>query len=197
MITSEFDERAHRGRIILRPNRSWTWRANTTFVATLLAVSLSIGIGFTLQGMWVILPFTLLEVALLAGALYYCVRRTHQQEVLTFLPDALILERGIRRPDVRLEFQRYFTRFFVKGPRHPWYRKRVALRCRDTELEIGRFLRTEEIDDLVRQLRAMINQLDQLPAAATAEVPAAAFGSTDARPGAGPPADAAGVEPRQ
>jgi len=170
MITSEFDEQAHLGRIILRPNRSWTWRANTAFVATLMGVSLTIGIGFTLQGMWVILPFTLLELSILTGCLYYCVRRTHQQEVLTFSPDSLVVERGMRRPELRLEFQRYFTRFFVKGPRHPWYRKQVALRCRDTELEIGRFLGSEEIDDLVRQLRAMIWRLDQLPPAARAEL---------------------------
>jgi len=166
VITSEFDEETRCGRIILRPNRSWTWRANTVFVATLMVISLAIGIGFTLRGMWVILPFTLLELAVLTGCLYYCVRRTHQQEVLTFSPDALILERGIHKPDLRLEFQRYFTRFFVKGPRHPWYRKHVALRCRDIELEIGNFLRSEEIDDLVRQLRAMIQRLDALPVAA-------------------------------
>jgi uncharacterized membrane protein len=166
MITSEFDEETRCGRIILRPNRSWTWRANTVFVATLMTISLTVGIGFALRGMWVILPFTLLELGILTGCLYYCVRRTHQQEVLTFSQDALVLERGIRRPDVRLEFQRYFARFFVERPRHPWYRKHVALRCRDTELEIGQFLRSDEIDDLVRQLHAMIRRFDQLPATA-------------------------------
>ena len=87
MITSEFDNETRCGRIILRPNRSWTWRANTTFAATLMVVSLSIGIGFTWQGMWVILPFTVLELSILVACLYYCVRRTHQQEVLTFFPD--------------------------------------------------------------------------------------------------------------
>jgi len=169
MITSEFDEQARCGRIILRPNRSWTWRANTVFVATLMVISLSIGIGFTLQGMWVILPFTLLELGALTGCLYYCVRRTHQQEVLTFSTESLVLERGVRTPDLRIEFQRYFTRFFVNRPRHPWYRKQVALRCRDTELEIGRFLRSEEVDDLVRQLRAMIDRLDHLPVGVSAD----------------------------
>jgi len=164
MIQSEFDAGRQQGRIILRPNRSWTWRANTLFVGSLMVISLTIGIGFTLQGMWVILPFTLLELGILTACLYYCVRRTHRQEVLTFSPDTLVLERGVNRPDSRIEFQRYFTRFFVKGPRHPWYRKRIAVRCRETELEIGSFLASEELDDLVRQLRAMIQHLDQLPA---------------------------------
>jgi hypothetical protein len=75
------------------------------------------------------------------------------------------LEKGVNRPQVRLEFQRYFTRFFVRGSRHPWYRKQIALRCKDRELEIGSFLSSEEKDDLIRQLREMIHRLDGAPAA--------------------------------
>ncbi|MEZ5560753.1 MAG: DUF2244 domain-containing protein [Pseudomonadales bacterium] len=166
MITSEYDSDRREGRIVLQPNRSWTWRANSYFVATLMIVSLAVATTFTLRGMWVILPFTVLEMSVLLACLYYCVRRTHVQEVLTFSPDALVLERGIRRPSVRLEFQRYFTRFFVRAPRHPWYRKQIALRSRDQELEIGSFLSSDEKEDLVRQLRHMIHQLDQLPGGA-------------------------------
>jgi len=160
MINSDFDQATTSGRIILRPNRSWTWQANTYFVGTLLVISLAIGSAFTLQGMWVILPFTLLEMSLLLACLYYCVRRTHMQEVLTFSPESLVVERGVNRPKVRLEFQRYFTRFFVRGPKHPWYRKQIALRCRERELEIGSFLSSEEKDDLIQQLREMIQRLD-------------------------------------
>jgi uncharacterized membrane protein len=167
MISSAFDPNTTSGRIVLRPNRSWTWRANTYFVGTLMVISLTIGVAFTVQGMWVILPFTVLEMSVLFGCLYYCVRRTHMQEVLTFFPESLVLEKGINRPQVRLEFQRYFTRFFVRGPRHPWYRKQIALRCRDHELEIGSFLSGDEKDDLIRQLREMIQRLDGVPNAAS------------------------------
>ncbi len=160
MITSAFDQATVSGKIVLRPNRSWTWRANTYFVGTLMVISLSIAVAFTLQGMWVILPFTVLEMAILLACLYYCVRRTHIQEVLTFSPESLVLERGINRPQLRVEFQRYFTRFFVRGPKHPWYRKQIALRCRDRELEIGSFLSSDEKDDLIRQLRDMIHHFE-------------------------------------
>ena len=160
MITSDFDQATVSGKIVLRPNRSWTWRANTYFVGTLMLISLSIAVAFTLQGMWVILPFTVLEMSVLLACLYYCVRRTHIQEVLTFSPESLVLERGINRPQLRVEFQRYFTRFFVRGPRHPWYRKQIALRCRDREMEIGSFLSSDEKDDLIRQLRDMIHHFD-------------------------------------
>lgn len=161
MIVSEFDQSSSVGRIVLRPNRSWTWRANAYLVATLMVVSGSVGVVFALQGMWLILPFTALEMGFLLGCLYYCVRRTHVQEVLTFSPEYLEVERGVRSPEVRTRFQRYFTRFFVRAPRHPWYCKRVSVCCRGTELEIGSFLNDDEKDDLVAALRNMIRQLDQ------------------------------------
>lgn len=160
MILSEFDSDASIGRIVLRPNRSWTWRANAYLVGTLLAVSGSIGVVFALQGLWLILPVTALELVVLLGCLYYCVRRTHLQEVLTFSPDYLEVERGLKAPETRRRLQRYFTRFFVTAPRHPWYGKRVSVCCRGTEFEIGSFLNDEEKDVLVAALRNMIDCLD-------------------------------------
>lgn len=161
MIAAHFDEFSAEGQIVLRPNRSWTWRANVYFVATLLAVSLCIGTFFMWNGMWVIMPFTLLELTVLTAALYYCVRRTHTTEVLTLSRSRLVLERGVNRPTQRFDCDRYFARFFVRPPSHPWYRKRIALRCRGEELEVGSFLTDEEKDDLVGQLRRMISRLDE------------------------------------
>ena len=160
MIATEFDTSAPSGRIVLRPNRSWSWRANVCLLGTLMIVSGSAGTALALQGLWPILPFTLLEGLVLLGCRYYCVRRTHTQEVLTFSPDHLLFESGVGRPRTRRLFQRYFTRVFVRPPAHPWYRQRIALRCRDQELEIGSFLTSEEKDDLIAALREMIHRLE-------------------------------------
>jgi uncharacterized membrane protein len=163
MIVSEFDPERGEGRIVLRPNRSWTWRANTLLVGTLMAVSGSVATVYAYHGLWLILPFTFIEMSFLLACLYYCVRRTHLQEVLTFSPEHLVFERGVGHPDEQRCFQRYFARFFVRRPRHPWYRNRIALRCRGEELEVGGFLPPEERDDLIDVLRDMIDRLDQLP----------------------------------
>ena len=160
MISNDFDSSSGRFMIVLRPNQSWTWRANLYLIASLLVVSLGIGIFFVLQNNWLILPFTLAEVALVAACLYYCVRRTHQQEVITLTQDAVILERGIRQPDERQRFHRYFTRFFVKPPRYRGHRQTISLRCRDEETEIGSFLSEQEKQQLIRTLREVIAALD-------------------------------------
>ena len=125
-----------------------------------MGISGTVATAFTVQGFWVVLPFTVLEMSLLAACLYYCVRRTHQMEVLRLTRSKLVFERGIRRPSQRYDFDRYFARFLVESSPHPWYSKRIELRCRERALEVGRFLGVEDKDQLVRELKGMIHQLD-------------------------------------
>jgi uncharacterized membrane protein len=159
MISAHFDAQAGLGRIILQPNRPWSWRANSYFVVTLLGVSLAVASSFALRGYWLVLPFSILEMAALFGCLYYCVRRATVQEVLTFSADELTVETGHQRPERVYRYQRFFTRFSVEPPAHPWYQPRIEIRDRERRLEIGRFLRADEKRDLVAELRNMIHML--------------------------------------
>ena len=158
MIATHFDESDRIGQIILRPNRSWTWRSNTYFVGTLLAVSLIVATTFALRGFWLVLPFTAIEMSALFACLYFCVRRTHEQEVLTFSVDELVVEKGHRKPEHIYRFSRFFARFLVEPARHPWYEDRIAIQARTERLEIGRFLTRDEKARLVKQLRLMVDR---------------------------------------
>lgn len=161
MIAAEFDENAIRGQIVLKPNRSWTWRANTYLVGSLMVISGVIAGVFTVNGMWLVLPFTIIEMSVLSACLYYCVRRTHTTEILTLSKSTLVFERGVNKPTQRFDFDRYFSRFLVEAATHPWYRKRVNLRCREQQFEVGSFLSNDEKDHLISQLRHMIRRLDE------------------------------------
>ena len=158
MIATHYDEHERIGQIILRPNRSWTWRSNTYFIGTLLTISAIVATTFALRGFWLVLPFSALEMSALIGCLYVCVRRTHAQEVLTFSADELIVEMGHRRPERIYRFARFFTRFLVEPARHPWYRNQIAILARDERVEIGRFLPQDEKSLLVKQLRLMVHR---------------------------------------
>jgi uncharacterized membrane protein len=160
VIRSHFDPGTHQGTIVLRPNQSWTWQANKFFLGTLLAVSLTIATTMTALGYWMILPYSLLEMGVLLACLYYCVRRTHRQEVLRLTPDQVVIERGVNKLDERISYERYFARFFVQPPRRSWDNKRLSLACRGQEQEIGSFLNEEEKDQLIGELRRMIRRLD-------------------------------------
>lgn len=166
MVIADFDRESRTGRIVLTPNRSWSWRANLIFLGVLSVVCLVIGTAFFLQGLWLILPFSILEVSLVGLAMYYCVRRTHSQEVLTFSDDELMIESGRRKPEKRHVFKRLFARVFIRRPRHPWYPTRIAVRSHGREVEVGDFLSPEDKDLLITELKRMISALEeQQPAA--------------------------------
>lgn len=158
MIAAHFDERTRTGHIVLRPNRSWTWRANIYCVAALMAVSTTVATTFAWHGFWLVLPFTALEIGALFACLYVCVRRTHAQEVLIFSSDELVVETGHRRPEHVYRFARFFARFRVERPDDPWNQGRVAIQARDQRLEIGRFLSRDDKARLVEQLRLMVHR---------------------------------------
>ena len=159
MISSTFDTASRTGRIVLQPNRSWSWRANLLFLSTLGVVSIAIGTSFLLRGFWMILPFNLLELAIVGACLHHCVQRTHRQEVLTFSADELLIEQGRRAPEQRHVFKRLFARFFVRRPRHPWYGTRIAVRSHGREVEIGDFLNADDKTELISALRRMVDDL--------------------------------------
>lgn len=158
MVTAHFDDRTREGRIVLQPNRSWTWRSNTYFVTTLLAVSVTIALSFAWRGYWMVLPFSTLEMVALFACLYYCVRRASQQEVLTISLDELIVEKGHRRPERVYRYPRFFARVLVEPAAHRWYRPRIAIVTRNERLEIGGFLGAEETQALIGHLRDMIHR---------------------------------------
>ena len=163
MITERYEERDARGLIELRPNRSWTWQANLYLVGSLFVTSGGVAIAMAQQGYWLIAPFAFFETTFVLGCLYYCVRRTYLLEVLTFSQDELIVERGVGKPTQRWVFPRFYARFHVEPRAHPWYRKKVLLRCREELLEVGRFLTETEREQLIGTLRRMVRHFGHAP----------------------------------
>ncbi len=164
MIDTRYRENPPEVQLVIRPNQSWTWRANLYFLYVLFAVSLTIGITFTLGGYWVVLPFTFLELGTQLACLWYCVRRGYRQQVITVRPEKVQVEFGhfSNGPKKTLErvFDRFHTRFHVEPPAHPWRNKCVYVRSRDERLQIGGFLTSEELDSLIRQLREVVRYMD-------------------------------------
>jgi uncharacterized membrane protein len=151
-ITPELDE-AH---IVLRPNRSWSWRANVGLVATLAVISTAIGIAFMFQGMWLILPFNLLEVGIVYLCLRYLLRRTRQQEVITFTDDEVRVACGAAEPETVTTFDRHWTQIHVVPGRYR-ERRRIAIRSRAQQQDIGSFLNEEDQKRLVQELRHLVH----------------------------------------
>ncbi len=146
--------------IVLRPNRSMSWRGNMLMIALVTLITVLIGTFFLLQGIWLILPFGLLEVSAFAAATIYLLRRGMRQEVITLSPDRVTIETGAITPDTRHELQRYWTRFHIEPPRYRWYDPEILVRGPGLELTIGSFLNRADKELLVRELRTTVNTLN-------------------------------------
>jgi len=160
MVSAEFDSAGQTGQIILQPNHSWTWRANLYFLATLFVLSIAIATGFLVLGYWLILPFAGLEMIALTAAIYYCVRKTHRQEVLHFSQDWVVIESGVNKIEKEHRFQRFFTRVLIESPKGARRSQRIALAERDHNVEVGEFLTDDDKKTLIKELRSMIRMLE-------------------------------------
>jgi len=56
---------------VLSPNCSIAWRDLVMFYLLTCVIALSIGVFFTLQGLWLVLPFSGLEMLALGYCLYW------------------------------------------------------------------------------------------------------------------------------
>lgn len=156
MVEAYINESDGNGRIILRPNASWTWHANVCLLGALAIISLSIGIGFLVMGAWVILPFSVLELVIVSACFYYCVRQCRMQQVINFSGDQVVIEYGIKAPTRVMSFSRTWAKFLVEAPAHPWWRRRVIIRSHEREQELGGFLSEKDREHLVGYLRKTV-----------------------------------------
>ena len=156
MVFAEIDEQALTGKIVLTPNSSWTWRANLYFLYTLTVVSLTVGIGFLLQGAWLVLPFSILEMLFLATCIYFVVLKCNRQEVITISKHEVLIESGRKKPEQTRHYNRSWSQFHISTPKHPWDPKIVKIRSHGKEFEIGSFLNQKDKSELVDMLKRVV-----------------------------------------
>jgi uncharacterized membrane protein len=156
MVYSEFNPDTGNGIIVLRPNNSATWRFNILVVTSLALIAALISTFFLLQGLWLIAPFSGLEVLALLGCLYLCARSNIQTEVIKFKPDKVIIEQGRTFAEKSWEYHRSWAKIFVRKPRLKGRPDRVVIRSHGRELELGSFLNQGDKETLVKKLRIII-----------------------------------------
>ena len=143
-------------RIVLSPNCSIRWRDLVLFYIFTCVIALAIGIFFTQQGLWFVLPFSGLEMLALGYCLYLTSRKVYRQEVITLDTDRTRVEKGVRRIDRSWEFETTWLRF-VDESRGPKKRgRRLAIGSHGNYVEVGDFLDHSEKDALAFQLKDCI-----------------------------------------
>jgi uncharacterized membrane protein len=141
-------------KVTARPNSSLTQRETAVVVALIGLFSLSVAIGFSLAGAWLVLPFAGLEVLTVAGAFYYVTCHAGDYESITIEGDHLVVEKRSYNETSQKVFHRYWAR--VELFETPTGDQRLRLRSHGTEIEFGRFLNNEQQIALAQQLKRRV-----------------------------------------
>ncbi|MFT5502615.1 MAG: putative membrane protein [Gammaproteobacteria bacterium] len=153
-INKKEDSSTHR--LILSPNCSTDWQGIKLFFALTCLLSATIALLFSINGMWLVLPFYGLELSLLGFGLYITSRQSHRCEVITIEPEKISVEKGFNRPVQKWRFERAWVglqdevNLDVNGERI------LAIGSHGIYVEVGSFLSKFEKEELAFQLKDCI-----------------------------------------
>jgi uncharacterized membrane protein len=119
-------------------------------------IALAVGLFFTLQGLWLVLPFSGLEMLALGGGLYLTSRKVYRREVITLDPEHIRIEKGVQRIDQSWEFKTPWIRIIDELPDCRSPRRKLAISMYGESVEVGSFLANSEKEALAFQLKDCI-----------------------------------------
>lgn len=151
-------------RVVIRPNRSLSWRQSMVFLAAIAVPLVVVSVVLAVRGFWLILPFAGLELVLLFGCLYTVAHAQRRCEVVS-IGDALVtVEKGRARgrcadgggPQERVEFARGWVRIELAAAIGHWYPHRLWIGASGRRIEIGGFLVDDEKIKLAAELKRLL-----------------------------------------
>jgi uncharacterized membrane protein len=156
MVSISKDDSGDGFRIVLSPNCSISWRELLLFYLLTCVVALAVGLFFTLQGLWLVLPFSGLEMLALGFGLYMTSRQVYRREIITLDQDRIRIEKGVRRVDQSWEFKTPWTRIIDERQDDRIARRTLAISMNGESVEVGSFLANSEKDELAFKLKDCI-----------------------------------------
>ena len=159
MVKIESNKEKDFHRILIRPNRSISWKSSIVFILVIAFTCLTIGLGFAYVGATLILPFAGLEILFVGICVYLVLNKTSQQEVITLSKDKLIIEKGAYKIKQVWEYFRLWSYISVERPQHPWYPAHIVVTSKGERVPLGDFLNEQEKEELVSNLENIIQDL--------------------------------------
>jgi len=143
-------------RFVLSPNCSISWGDLVIFYCLTCMIALAVGLFFTLQGMWLVLPFSGLEMLALGIGLFVTSRKVNRREVITLDPENTRIEKGVQRVDQCWEFKTSWVRIIDECRGRRADNRTLAIGMSGESVEVGSFLANSEKDALAFQLKDCI-----------------------------------------
>ena len=148
--------------IDLIPNCSLTPRQAAGFFASLCCVSLAVAAFFVAQGLWPVLPFAGLELAVLGWALWSSLKRRRYAQSIRVTDDAVEVVTRDARGQRAATFPRHWARVRLVRSRG-WHPSRLLIESHGRACEVGGLLTEEERRGLHARLKRLVGTVDESP----------------------------------
>lgn len=146
------DEKSDCTVIVLRPNRSLTWRQSKVFVLVVGGFCLSIALVWSFVGAWLVLPFAGLEVGLLALITYVVSRGTYKKQRIFIKKDLVSVQKGIEKIQEEHVFSKEKMSFVCQSRNHPEDVRQLEFRSVNVSCKLGDFLNLDDQNTLIEVL---------------------------------------------
>lgn len=158
MVESKRDPTNGSIHIVLRPNASLTKRQALAVVMGVGFFMASIAAGFTLLGLWLVVPFSGAEWLLLAWCFGVTFKKCAVRETITITESAVLVEKESGKGAEANRFQRAWVALDLSDPPHKNHPSRLAFRLHGRQVEIGGFLVESERQELACELRRILRE---------------------------------------
>jgi uncharacterized membrane protein len=145
-------------RKLICPNRSLSTTAMLWLFLAYTVFALSLGIGFAVVGAWMVLPFTCLEIAVVAAVFYFLFRHAGDYELVIVDDSRLKVVRRWGDSEVCDEFQRYWVKVFLAPGAGGWYPSRLRVGSHGRMVEVGAAMSEEARQALARDLKNAVRR---------------------------------------
>ncbi|MCK4708261.1 MAG: DUF2244 domain-containing protein [Gammaproteobacteria bacterium] len=136
MILENADPDEHQYDFLIRPNRSMTAKGMTLFVIFVGIAVFLIAIRFVLLGAWVILPFAILEIALLAAGFWLYERASRYRETVQLSrKDILITVKSVKGQK-SWQFNPHWVQIKLTLDPDDWYPSQLFIGCHGKQVVV-------------------------------------------------------------
>ena len=159
MLTTTLNTDGYTGNILIEPNRPISWTTNVRFIKFFALLSLCIGLFFTYHGFILVLPYSGLEVCVLAASLYLVYKHYTVCQVIYFTEDSVIIEFGDKEARKRVEYQRHWSSFHVDDDGR-YNIPRLSILSKGKSTEIGAFLNYKDKLELITLIKLLTSRFN-------------------------------------
>jgi len=153
VILEKTDPDEHLYDFLIRPNRSMTAKGMTLFVVCVGLAVFLIALRFVLLGAWVILPFAILEIGLLAAGFWLYERTSRYRETVRLSRKNILITQESVKGKKSWQFNPHWVQVSLSLDAKDWYPSQLFIRSHGKQVEIGACLTNKEREDLSRALK--------------------------------------------